>query len=303
MVAAAIIERYIPTSGPAAEKEQNEGPSLAAPAARAALAVVPRLSSPLRAGSITIPPGGAPRAGGNAEDAFLANDRVMARVVAGERRFPALLLATWEGGGWRSLAASLPLLEVNAGEEGQRPWWETFRWRETRFRSDKTSAILTLLGTAGTRWRAELTLESRPNTAVLEGRILLTPLRTLRCYGIRLPRLLPIGDEANGAKADGSLLSVTHNEPILPEEARVRAARSGNTLFGLAWPAAPPLPEWKWAPLPMSDTSLLSAPGVQWDAPEAGSVLLPKASIEVSFRLFTFGPSDTLKDALRFMPP
>jgi hypothetical protein len=43
-------------------------------------------------------------------------------------------------------------------------------------------------------------------------------------------------------------------------------------------------------------------PGAQWDDAR-GTVILPGAAVEIPFRLFASGPSDTLRDALRFVLP
>ena len=59
----------------------------------------------------------------------------------------------------------------------------------------------------------------------------------------------------------------------------------------------------RWAPLSGSGNTLLSLLGIEWEGPDAGSVIQPGATVEIPFRLFAFGPSDTLKDALRFIPP
>jgi hypothetical protein len=305
MVAAALLENVTMAGGPAADGGPNTTLFVAIPAAsRASLTVIPRLSGLSRAGSMTLPPGAAPRAVATEDDAWLVNDRVQVRVIAGERRFPVLLLAVKEGAGWKTVATSVPCAEVMAGEDGQLPWWETFRWRESRPRNEKTGATLTLVGDIGKRWRAELILESKPGTAAIDGRLRLIPLRTLRFYGVRLPRLLPVGDDTNSSlKADGSPLSVVQNEPILPEGARVGAARSNGVTFGIAWPATPPLADWKWNRLPLSDTNLLSVLGAEWDGPDSGGIIQPGATVDFTFRLFAFGPSDSLKDALRFMPP
>jgi hypothetical protein len=305
MVAAVLIETVAQTSnGQAADSSQNTLSSLLIPAeARATLAVIPRLSSMPRADNIPLAPGTTLRANSGPDEAVLANDRVQVRVLAGERRSPLLILAAKEGNGWRTVATGTPLIEVNAGEEGQLPWWETFRWKETRTSHEKTSASLTLTGEIGRRWRAELTLEVKPGTAALDGNLRVTPLRTLRLYGVRLPRLLPVNREGTTLKPDGSALSVIQNEPILPEDTRVRALRSDGITFGITWPAAPPLADWEWTSATPYNTNLLSVLGAEWTGPDAGGIIQPGASVTFPFRLFAFGPSDSLKDALRFMPP
>lgn len=304
MVAAVLLEQVATVSGPAADGGETR-PALVAisPQARATLAVIPRLSSMPKASNVNIPAGGAPRAAGSSEDAYIANDRVQARIISAERRTPLLILSSREAAAWKTVATGVPLIELNAGEEGQLPWWETFRWKSTRTSGDKQNATLTLTGTIGTRWKAEYILEVRSNTSAIDGRLRLTPLRTLRLYRARLTRLLPAGEDASALKADGAPLAVFANEPVLPADTRLGATRIGGTTFGLSWASTPPLSGWNWKRLPLDDTNLLAVLGAQWEGPEAGTVVLPQSAIEIPFRLFALGPSDSVRDAQRFLSP
>jgi hypothetical protein len=223
--------------------------------------------------------------------------------VASDLRLPTLLLCGKEASGWRGLAVGSPLASLRSGEDGQVAWWETFRWRESRVRVERDVATLTLLGNIGTRWQAELVFEARRDTAALSGRLRLKPLRLMRLFSVLLPRLQADNSRATAsARADGSAQPLTNAEPLLPETARVVADRANGITFGLTWPSAEPQPGWKWSRLAAGDATVAPLPGAQWDDAR-GSVILPGATVEVPFRLFASGPSDTLRDALRFVLP
>lgn len=317
LVAAVLLEPYgelkregtaIASKGPVSlsGSPMAGGQSVPDPlASSAVITVVPRLAAPLRGGSRAVLPGGAPQSSATAEDAWLSNDVLAVRVVEAERRTPVFLISGRDGAEWRPLATGVSLAAVLSGEEGQIPWWETFRWREARANADKTTASVTLLGTVGTRWKAELTLEAQKDSAALNGQLRLTAQRTLRCYSLELPRLLVAPDDKNALppKADGLPQPVVEEESPLAENAPLAAARRSGIAFGLTWPSAPPFTGWNWRRLPAGDSASALLLGAQTDRSERGEVIQAGATVTLTFRLFAVSPSNTIRDAQRFVLP
>jgi len=241
-----------------------------------------------------------------AGEAGIGNNLVAARILSNERHEPVLALAGREGGAWRTVAVSLPLAVVRSGEEGQHPWQESFRWRDTRMTATKDSAILSLRGTIGTRWRAEITLEARRDTAVLTGHLRLTAVRTMRLVSVQLPRFLVGNEEPNGdvPRTDGSPALLTPEEPsLLSENMSVAAEHAHGITFGMSWASASPLPRATWSRLTDADSVQTTILGAQWICPDRGEVIYPGATLDFPFRLFAFSPSGTIRDALRFTLP
>ncbi len=240
------------------------------------------------------------------DDALLVNGRVGVHVQLGERRDAILTLAAKEGANWQNLASSLGLVRLNAGEEGQLPWWQSFRCQRMRVQEDRDSATLTLNGNIGTACRAELTLEMRPDTCIIIGHLHLVALRALRVAGMELPVLLTAQSAIDvppvpAGRADGSPTLLPKTGTLLPDDSRLAAVHGVGATFGVAWPDNPILPfvpisAWKWNRLP-ENTGVQAAGIPTGDAMASGSV------IDCQFRLFAFAPSGTVRDALRFQIP
>ncbi len=297
-----------PASQPATPNAQsaigNRQSAIANP--QLAFAVIPRLPRPLGLGDVPLLKDPLAHAGELNGSSLLLNQRVILRAQMGDRRETCLTLGVKEGNAWRSVANTVGLLRVCVGEEGQRPWWQTFRCQQIRAREDKTIATLTLTGAIGNACRAEITLESRPDTGVINGRARLTALRSLRLSGIQLPALLTASDDKTlpVPRADGSPSLLPDPPPaLIPDEARIAAAHNGAATFGIAWPAAPPFPGWKWNRLPLADGLVTSVLGVQATGEVGGDTLSAGSGIEIPFRWFAFAPSDTVRDAERFQMP
>ncbi len=271
------------------------------PGARVTLAVVPRFSVAPRLAPVNALDG-QPYARLEPNQARIGNDRVQAQVLATERRQPLLMLAGRDASQWHIVATSTALFSVLAGEDGQTPWRETFRWRDSRVREDRDGAQLTLVGEAGSRWGVELILDARRDTAALSGRLRLTARRTLRCFGVQLPRLLTPVNRYAAEPANGAPLAVEEADAPAFAETNIAADRANGVTFGIAWPSAPPLDGWRWSRLPGGG----DAPGLlgaQAMSDARGAVVVAGATLEFPFRLFAFGPSDTIRDALRFALP
>ena len=266
---------------------------------------MPRLPRPPAFGDVPAFKDPLAHAGETDGGALLLNNHVGARIQIGERREPLLVLAAKEGAAWRTVANSLPLLRACVGEDGQLPWWQSFRCQQIRAREDKDSASLTLTGSVGAACRVELTFEARPDTGAVMGHARLTALRALRLSGVQLPALCGSVDDKNltPPRADGSPLLLADAPSPLPDDARLAAAHIGATTFGVTWPADPPLPGWKWSRVPLADGAITQNLGVQATGDPRGDLLQAGASVEFTFRLFAFAPSDTVRDALRFQIP
>lgn len=280
----------------AAAQEAN-GTSLAA--SRAFLAVVPRLNAEPSWGGV--PTLSQPGAWIRGTQAGIGNDRVVVRFVPAQGGVPLLLLAAKVGNGWQTVATGVPLLRMRAGEDGQLPWWETFRWKTSRIHTEKDAAWLTLEGTLGERWRAEMTLEARRDTCVLNGRLRLTSQKMLRLFGVQLPRLLAAASTGLPSVANGMAFPVVNRDSPLPADARLAADLQKRVVFGLTWPSEAPLPGFRWNRLPSS--SITPVLGAQWESEERGELVSRGATLEFPFRLFALTPSDTVRDAARFILP
>jgi hypothetical protein len=272
------------------------------------LAVVPRFDASPHFGAAIAGAELAPQAGVARGEAWLASNRVALRFLSSDRDEPLLLLAAKAGLLWHMVAMGLPLARVRSAEDGQTPWWETLRWRNARATADKDQATLTLYGNIGSRWGVQLRFDAHRDTGAIDGRLRLTARRTMRCYAVQLPRLLVTESDPGtvGGHADGSpsLLPDLEVSP-LPEDARVAAAHQSGITFGLTWPLNPPLAGWTWTRIsaPIGTSPTLSAECGVAEGTETGEVVLPGATLEFPFKLFALGPSDTVRDALRFIAP
>ena len=231
-----------------------------------------------------------------------------------------LAMSAWERESWRRrtgnrfccsaartartgkpLALSVPLFTVLSGEPGQIPWRQTFHWNDSRPASDHETAALTLRGTLGTQWRGEITLRTQAGTAAIQGILRLTARRLMRLYDFRLPRLLardaakPLPGAANGTAIEAPNLPA-----VLPETARISAAMTAPFSFGIVWSKTFPYAQWTAEKTPAVSVGDFPLLGAAWRS-ERGTLMQPGETVEVPFRLFAYAPSETLRDALRFL--
>ena len=274
-------------------------PSLTLPGNRSVVTTILRLPRLPSVGTYNPKPTDPPKAD---DEGFIGNERVALWVFQGERQQPALLMAVREEASWRTVTLAVPLLEIQCGEEGQQPWWETFRWRNSAVKNEIDSATLTLNGTFGTRWKANLTFEAKRDTSAIEVTLRLIPIRAVRLYGVRLPNMIDEFTKPDTTtKADGSEIGITYAEPILPENSPVVANRNNGITYGMAWTENSPFPNGNWQPSPLTNSTLYPLLSAQWTAPASGLLILPGATVEIRFRVFALSPSETVKDALRFV--
>ena len=248
--------------------------------------------------------GNNPQASADSDDAWVGNDRVFVHVLAASGRQPALILAAKDGGQWRQVALASPLIEVTSGEDGQNPWREMFKWRDTERRSDRDSAVIKLIGTVGNRWSAVLTLEAKKDTGAVNGRLKLTARRNLRFSAIQFPRML-VQRESSGPppKADGVGTVLPPDPSPMSEAERIAASHIGSLTFGISWGSKTPLESLHTFRLPVGDPEHTEILGGAWESDSRGEVVLAGATLDFEFRLFAFGPSFTVKDAQRFGSP
>jgi len=245
-----------------------------------------------------------PQASGGKMSARVGNDRSLINVIAAQDRVPLLAIAGKEGADWKIVATGTPCIQVRSAEEGQLPWWESFRWNDTDVREAKDSAAITLSGSAGPNWAAQVVLESRAATGVIYGKVRLTARRTVRIYGVQLPRLLAVpAGGASPTRLDGSAAILNAPPALVGDQDRLAAAHTGALTFGLTWPATPPLNGWRSVRAPAGDVDHLPILGAEWGGDARGDVVTVGATIELPFRIFVFGPSDTVRDAARFRIP
>ncbi len=302
MVAGLLLRSAAPS--PSADVPGGGAPWLGA--GRATMVSIPRFGSDpqlLGASGASKP---APHAYARRSEAGVGNDRVWLKAAAAENRTPVLALSVRDGSLWRTCALTSRIGEVTACEDGQSPWAASFRWRTSTAHEEKGLATLTLSGTIGTLWRADLEFVSRQDTCVVECRLRLTAKRALRAFAV-LPIQLqstPEPREAAMNRADGSPLPAgPEPESLLGPGARLAVAHRDNSTFGISWPEAGPLADWRAATLPQGDSHYAPQLGAEWRPGERGDLILPETPITFSFRCFALVPSSALRDAERFAAP
>ena len=248
--------------------------------------------------------GKVPQAIAQEEEAWIGNDRVFVHALAANGGIPILTLVAKDGAQWKRIALVSSLAVVNSGEDGQIAWRETFKWRSSERRADKDSAVLTLIGTVGSRWSATLTFEAKRDTGAVNGRLKLTARRNLRCFGVQLPRLVAEKESsAPTPKADGAGQVLPPDPSTMADTERMSASHIGSTTFGMTWSSRSPFANWRTSRLPVGDPERVEVLGGQWESDSRGEVVAAGDVLEFKFRIFAFGPSFTVRDAMRFALP
>ncbi len=245
-----------------------------------------------------------PQAIAQEDEAWVGNDRVFVHALTANGGIPILTLAAKDGAQWKQIALVSSLAVVNSGEDGQIAWRETFKWRSSERRADKESAVLTLIGTVGSRWSATLTLEAKRDTGAVNGRLKLTARRNLRCFGVQLPRLVAEKESsAPTPKADGVGQVLPPDPSTMADTERMSVSHVGSTTFGMTWSSRSPFATWRSSRLPVGDPERTEVLGGQWDSDARGEIVAAGDVLEFKFRIFAFGPSYTVRDAMRFALP
>ena len=302
--AGAAVQTNSVSLGPNAPIPGNTRVTITLPnASRAVMTVIPRFNLAPRwvaSGDVLSP---SPQASVDGRTAWIGNDRTVIRVQKAQGELPVLALTARDLSQWKLLATITPILRVRSAEDGQMAWWETFRWRDSAAREDRDVATLSLSGSVGANWQAEIVLESRRGTGAVNGRLRLTARRTLRCFGVQLPRLLAeTDDQGLVPKADGSMQILEADPSPISDSERVAARHIGDLTFGLAWSSNAPLNNWTATRSPIGDHLHKPVLGAQWDSTDRGDIIVAGATVEFTFRMFAFSPSNTVRDAQRFIP-
>jgi hypothetical protein len=227
--------------------------------------------------------------------ATIENATIRVRVFESDSNVPALLMSARTPTGWRRVGTTLPAAEVSSAEGGQRPWWEVFRAESMRASVTKGSATLTLTGGFGLRWRGTIILTVRNDSSVVDGRLLLAPLKPVRLMGVRF---LPFyaGDGSFGA---------TVAETLAPEagDSPTAAVRWGTITVGTTWLDSTSSGEWKTVPLLSPEGADYHLLGAEWQPDGPPPALTQANLIEFRARLFALNPSGSVADARRVAPP
>ncbi len=305
LIAAALLTENRPTESRTGSPPPNVKQALetfANFAPQVAIRVIPRRETALELDPPNATANVAPQSVAGTDSAWLGNERVGLRVVAGQRnREPILLLGGRNGGDWKPLAVSAALFSALSGEPGQTPWRQTFHWMDALASSTRSAATLTLRGALGTQWRGEVIFKTESGTAAIAGTLRLTARRRMRLYDLQTPQLL----DCDAAKsfpgaANGTPVFLPDAPAVLPEAAQVEAVHSGAFTFGIAQAKTFSYANWTAEKFPAQTLTDFPILGAAWRNPR-GTLLLPGETLEVPFRLFAFAPSETLRDALRFL--
>ena len=303
LIAAALLTgnnaRPLSGRGPKAASAESSATEITP---QAVLSVIPRFPSEPKLDAPNLALAAPPLSQAAEASAWVGNDRIGARLLASANREPVLLLGGRNGADWKVVAVSAPLFSVCSGEEGQIPWRQTFRWDDSRAYSEKETATLTLRGSLGTQWRGEIVLQARSGTAVMQGVLRLTARRLMRLRELAAPRLLA-RDAAKPMSGlpNGTVIDFLDKPVVLPASERIAAALVAPFVVGLTWPKSFAYANWTAAPDSAASLSEFPILGTTWRGGERGTLMQPGETIEVPFRLFAYAPSETLRDALRFL--
>lgn len=160
--------------------------------------------------------------------AVLENDRVRVRVFDTSSEVVMATLSVRTAAGWKRMGTSGTLLDLLTSEPGQIGWWESMKVESIRANEFLDSAVLTVSGSVGVRWRATAELLVRKDSGAVDMRFQLSPRRPVRLEGVRCSVMLA-GDGSFGA-ASSEILPPTLDAQV------VRAGlRFGSVAVGAAW--------------------------------------------------------------------
>jgi hypothetical protein len=227
--------------------------------------------------------------------ATLENAAIRARVYSSDSGVPCLVVSSRTATGWRRVGTTIPLAAVMSGESGQRPWWEVFRAESMRAVNAKGSATLNITGGIGLRWRGTVQLTVRTGSSVIDARLLLSPLRSMRVSRVRL---LPfyVGDDSFGSAAA---------ETLGPEEGapNASAVRWGAITIGANWLDGASLGTWRTESILSPTGADYRLLGAEWVTDGPALALAQGSLLEIRARLFALTPSAAVTDARRVAAP
>ncbi|HLH80059.1 MAG TPA: hypothetical protein VKV29_07225 [Chthonomonas sp.] len=243
----------------------------------------------------------APAAGIDAQGAWVGANRIGLRLVRMQDGRPLLLLSTRNGLYWQMAGIVWPLLRVCSAENAIEPWWHAFYWENTHVQNAQTSATLTLTGSVGRLWHAEISFTVQPNTTSVACSLRLVARSDLRLRALQLPRLL-IPSTFAPPPANGTPLVLNQDDPNPLEQTPLVAAYHAGVVTSGIVAAAAPLTNLRWE-CHQGSAADVSIVAPEWKADGGDPLILAKASLVVNFRLFALAPSLTISDALRFQTP
>ncbi len=257
------------------------------------IGVIPRLdkSQPL---ILTAPSGGVPLSLPPVHP-----DRVQLQLLQDADGYAALTFAAREGEGWTAASTLFPLLQVKGSDPGQSGWEEGFRALEAKVTRTSASVLLSLLGSVGARWTAEIELELKRDTAAVEGKIRLIARRDVLLEAISLPALLtPF--HAGNSRADG----VPQPVPLFPLNTGASGLLAGETAGALTGIAVSPASPISGFTLDMKQTGFLNPIlTIQWRSPLGGTRISAGTKLILPFRFFSLSLASGIHDARRFALP
>lgn len=226
-------------------------------------------------------------------------DRVQIQLLQDEQGSATLLLSAREGETWTPSAILFPLLSVKSANTGQSGWTENFRLSEVKVTRTATATTLLLIGTIGTRWASEIELEIKRDTAAVEGKIRLTPRRSVTLEEVCLPTFLTPLDSGSRT-ADGVPQKVTLTDAT-PGTSSLKAEKVGGVLMGIAVSETAPLSGFR---AELNRTGFLNPIlTTKWISEGNGRLLPAGTKIVVPFRLFSISTAGGVTDARRFSLP
>jgi hypothetical protein len=228
--------------------------------------------------------------------ALLENAKLRLHVRFSEANVPFLFVSCRMAGGWRRVGTSVPLAEVLSAEGGQIPWWEVFKSEDVRAVNGTGESSLIISGGFGIRWRATFALTLHKDSAVVDTRLSLSPLRPMRLSAIRYCPLMA-GEGSFGA-ATSAVLAPTGRGPNT-----TTAVRWGAVTVGTIWPTAGPLAGWTTAPATPVEGVEYRLLGVEARAGDAPTELAAGAVVSLRGRLYALSPSASVSDAFRVTLP
>ena len=204
------------------------------------------------------------------------------------------MLSVRTAGGWRQAGASVPLVEMESREPGQRPWWEQLAVESTLAGKEQGQANVLMKGRVGLKWRAEVELVLRAGSAVVDAELRLTALRSVALLGFRFLPLLA-GEGSFGAAVSESVDAA--NGPAAHQAVRwgeITVGTVRRTDLGIGIAVTTNLPAAEGA-----DYTLLGS-GFR---PERPRTMERGGMIRLRSRLFALYPSALVREAVTIAPP
>ena len=198
---------------------------------------------------------------------------------------------------WQPIATGCNIADLYAGEEGQQPWYHSFKITGCHSQTTGATAVITIDGMYGNLAKASVTYNISQNSSSITGTIEITALQDFQCYGIDLP-VLWAHKPVDAQMPDGSLVSLNTNSASNLSDPSIAALHTNQTTWGIIAPGVPPISG--WTVVRKSSLGQYRC-ALEWTAPAAGSLFQRCGSISVPFTLFAKSGSASIQDALIFL--